>query len=173
MTPEPSADPTQQPTSPSSQPTGLATNPPIAHAPNRRSKLSVHPSRLPTGQSTFIPTDAPGETMFSPSGQPTSQPTWQPTSQPSCQPTSQPSSTPSIAPSGRLPSNVSVKLVESSNSGVLYGSVFAVILSCSLLLFYCYRLRRKYDDDRMLAFVGSLLDEGDVSLIIGGKGTSI
>jgi hypothetical protein len=65
---------------------------------------------------------------------------------------------------------INVKAVESSNSGVLYGSLFAVLVSCSLLLFYCYRLRRKYDDDRLTAFVGSLLDEGDVSLIIGGKG---
>jgi hypothetical protein len=65
---------------------------------------------------------------------------------------------------------INVKVVESSNSGVLYGSLFAVLVSCSLLLFYCYRLRRKYDDDRLTAFVGSLLDEGDVSLIIGGRG---
>jgi hypothetical protein len=122
-------------------PTGDLTNQPTR-------QHASHPSSQPTRLHT---------------SQPTAQPSSQPTTQPSSQPTSQPTSMPSLA-------FINVKVVESSNSGVLYGSLFAVLVSCSLLLFYCYRLRRKYDDDRLTAFVGSLLDEGDVSLIIGGRG---
>jgi PT repeat len=116
-----------------------------------------------TGPTSDITSQPTRQSVSLPSSQPTRLPSSQPTSEPSSQPTSQPTSMPSLAV-------INVKAVESSNSGVLYGSLFAVLVSCSLLLFYCYRLRRKYDDDRLTAFVGSLLDEGDVSLIIGGKG---
>jgi PT repeat len=148
-----------------SQPAGQSTRQPS-------SQPTWQPSSQPTRQPSSQPTRQPSS---QPTWRPSSQPTWQPSSQPTWQPSSQPTGQPTSIPSQlqARPFDVSVKALESSNSGVLYGSLFAVLVSCSLLLFYCYRLRRKYDDDRLTAFVGSLLDEGDVSLIIGGRGRAI